>query len=190
MILESYLNENNITSLQKIIDFNDLLNTFDYGLIDNKKHKLITDFPDNKFINLYRTISPKDFEKYKGGVCWDYVEYERYYFNKYFKDIKFKTYYIELKDMMSSTHTFLVFHYNNNSYYFESSWYNYRGIYEFNNDNDIINIVLSRMIANDRKQNIKVHGYKIIEYNKPKKFGMTCLEYMEYMDSQKVINNI
>ena len=31
---------------------------------------------------LYRTITPKDFEKYKIGVCWDFANYQSYWFDK------------------------------------------------------------------------------------------------------------
>lgn len=136
---------------QDIIDFNKELNSkYQYGVIKNGKiitgNELEYKFD---FFNDYRSLSVSEFEKYRTGVCWDYVHYEA----KWFKDhgYKYETYYIEVNDGSGDcpTHTFLVFYLPNSTkvYYFESSWYQYRGIEEFNDINSLLKTVKDRHSA-------------------------------------------
>lgn len=133
---------------EDIKKFNKYLNTnYKYGVIHNGKIITGNELEDNfNFYDDYRSLSISEFEKYKTGVCWDYVHYEA----KWFKDhgYKYETYYIEVNDNSGDcpTHTFLVFYLPNSSkaYYFESSWYTYRGIEEFNNINSLLKTVKDR----------------------------------------------
>jgi len=156
-------------------DLLNVLNTWGYGLLTKNKEVITNDIEPEQFADLYRTISPQDFEKYKVGVCWDYTEYERYYFKKYF-DYKFKTYYIELDNLSSSTHTFLVYEDSGKYYYFESSYRRYQGIHVFETMQDVFNYVLTAMFRDEGR----TYPYAIYEYTEMPS-GLTTLGFMDML---------
>lgn len=61
-------------SLEKsIIDLNKKLNSFNYGvLVDGKIYKNLDNVPWNK----YKTLTIEEMDKYKVGICWDFVNYQ------------------------------------------------------------------------------------------------------------------
>ncbi|MCK9198719.1 MAG: hypothetical protein M0P49_03870, partial [Bacilli bacterium] len=120
---ESFIIESSIPKLNEVIKLNKKLNEYEYGFIVDGK---ITDDFEN-FWRDYRTISPKDFEKNKGGVCWDYVEYQNTQLTK--MGLSCFTYYIELNDKMSSTHTFTVIS-ADKIIYIESAYGKIQGVWE------------------------------------------------------------
>ena len=61
------------TTLEKIIDFNDELNEYSYGLVYNNQ-VIETTMDDSLFDKYYKTLSYDEFKKYKCGVCWDYTD--------------------------------------------------------------------------------------------------------------------
>ena len=131
------------TTLEKIIDFNDELNEYSYGLVYNNQSIEIT-MDDSLFDKYYKTLSYDEFEKYKCGVCWDYTSYEAMYFKKNFPDVFYETYFFIEKeeDGKINTHTCLIFFMGKKVYYFESSWYLYQGIYEFFDKKECLNFII------------------------------------------------
>ena len=103
------------------------LNDCGYGMVVNNTAVPITNSTTDKQLQQYRTISPKDFEKYKIGVCWDYCAYEEYIFRTQLK-IPYTCYYIETAPPASDTHSFLIFRKNGKFYKIESSFSSFRGI--------------------------------------------------------------
>ena len=78
--------------LNEIIAFNQKLNGMEY-IICTDDGKVITEVSSDDFANHYRLLSPSEFEKRNGGICWDYVVYEAWYFKKNFPKVKFKTFF-------------------------------------------------------------------------------------------------
>lgn len=170
--------------LQEIIDFNNKLNTFNYGM--PIKGKIYISFT-NEVIKKYRTLSPEEFEKYKCGICWDFVHYEA----KWFKDhnYKYECYYLELNDNYKCpTHTFLIFYIENRVYYFESSWYTYRGLEEFKNKDALIETITQRHIKENKISKSKIKEIIINKIDLPSK-EFVGLSIEEYMNKVKSINN-
>lgn len=129
----------------EIIDVLKRLNSYDYGYIKNgKKIKGMENFFDD-----YKSLTISEFEKYKIGVCWDYVHYEAYWFDKH--GYKYDTFYIQVQDEDNDcpSHTYLVFYLpgSNKVYYFESAWGKYQGIEEFDNINKLHNTIKERHIT-------------------------------------------
>ena len=129
----------------EIIELLKRLNTYDYGYIKNgKKIKGMENFFDD-----YKSLTISEFEKYKIGVCWDYVHYEAYWFDKH--GYKYDTFYIQVQDEDNDcpSHTYLVFYLpgSNKVYYFESAWGKYQGIEEFDNINKLHNTIKERHIS-------------------------------------------
>ena len=83
-----------------------LMNKINYGWMDKEGIKHIDDF--DTFSSDYILQSPENIIKNKIGVCWDQVELERYYFNKF--NFSIKTFFIVYyDDNICPTHTFLIF---------------------------------------------------------------------------------
>lgn len=159
--------------------FNEFMNEyFNYGiLVDGKIYEDYT----KEVITSYRTLSIKDFQEYKTGICWDFVQYEACWFLKH--KLKYKTFYIEIEteDNSNPTHTFLVFFLNDKVYYFESSWYEYKGIEEFDNLEDLLETVCTRHIET-YQDSVPVNGnayIKEIKLPSKKYVGLSFEEYMQ-----------
>ena len=152
------------------------------------------DIYDNKHINtidqltkLYRVSSPEEVLKNKIGICFDQVELERKLFEE--SNIKNETYFIYIDDKNNlPSHTFLVYYVNNKVYWFEHSWFDEKGIHEYNNLNDLLNDVEIKFIKsreNEVPKGLDVHIYK---YNKPN-YNISCNEFYNYIFTQKKIFN-
>ena len=181
-IIESVLiTESAKTSFDDIVAFNQMLNNYEY-IVPNGGD-IISEVSDDAFTDNFRLLSPAEFEKYNGGVCWDYVVYEAYYFNKHFHDIPYSVYFEVLDNKADCpTHTFLIFRYDNKYYWFESSWKPMCGIYGgFTTEKDAVDYAMSKL---DLKTNYRSYICKYDPLNS-KMFGMTCEQYMEYF-SHKV----
>lgn len=175
LLTESYdtINESKIT-ISNPKELLDLFNSFGYGVYKDGK---IQDLDGIEFFKAYRSSNPKDFIKKKGGVCWDYTAAEALYFKDF--NIPYRTFYIELDNENSSTHTFLIYENNNKFYYFESSYGKHQGIYESNSINRIINFVLYNMFTDEERTNFKVYEYNALD---PKlNNGLTTIEFMDYI---------
>lgn len=163
------------SSFDDIVAFNKMLNEYEY-IIPNKGN-IITRVTLESW-NKYYLLTPSEFEKYHGGICWDYVVYETFYFKKYFSGVKFETYFQVVDDGKNyPSHTFLIFEYNNKYYWFESSWKPEAGIYGFNTKNDAINYAMNKLKLDD-DYNRYICIYNALD---KKMFGMNCDQYMNYM---------
>ena len=171
--------------------FNKELNTADYGIMINGKVYTGKNIDWRK----YKTISPKDFEKYFAGTCWDYAEYEAKQFEEVFgfkhtlndlKEKEYSMYYMQIEDNnMCPSHTWIVYKLNGKIYLFESSWMKYQGITEYNTEDEMVKdyIKKHRKESHDKENPIIVTKYKPNE-----KFGLTPEEFMRRcIDQGKVI---
>lgn len=149
---------------------------FQYGIVVNGKP--VTDSRINDplyFFENYRTMSAQDFEKYKTGVCWDYVNYEAYLFRKHFPHIKFYTYYIELFDANQTTHTFLIYQDPTDDkwsgyVYFEVSFFRIQGMHHIKNIDEAFSRI-SHQYGNGK--------YAVYQYDtNPKLVGLNTAQFM------------
>lgn len=166
-------------TLQKIITFNIKLSNMEYIIPNNGN--IITKIKANDFINYYKMLTPKEFYKYNGGVCWDYVAAQAEWFNK--NNIKYHTYYNICDDGNECpTHTYSIIKYNNYYYWFEASWKPMHGIYKFKTEKDAINYVSSKLYIHAKSNAKKIYGIYNIEFNPLDSdlFGRNCEDYMEY----------
>lgn len=171
--------------LNEILIFNEKLNHMEY-ILPNRGN-VITRIKHDDYEKRYYGLSPSEFEKYNGGVCWDYVVYQACYFKKNFKKVPFKTFFIVLEDEDGDrpTHSIMIFYLNNKVYWFESSWKSIRGIYEFKSEYDALNCVVQQMIEKQKiDNNNTIYAQEVKEYNAtdPKLIGLSCNEYYNYMN--------
>lgn len=171
------VNESSDSIFDKILKLNDRLNDYEYMVPNNGNP--ITHIKNDDFVKYYILLSPNEFEKYRGGVCWDYVAYEAMYFRAKYPNIKFETYYQIIDNRNDNpTHTFLIFEFNKKWYWFESSWKPNCGVYGFDNKSDCIEYIMQKL-----KLSGKNYGTYICKFDATDAtmYGMNCVGYMNYM---------
>jgi hypothetical protein len=165
----------------------DILNQIDYGFKDKNDFNLINDNQkwNTEFYKFYYLLSPQELLEKKCGVCWDQVELERILFEEY--KIEYNTYFIYIDDKKTlPSHTFLTFNYDDKVYWFEHAWYDYIGIHEYANLDDLLNDITNKFM-NTRENAIDDHyDLLIYQYNKPK-YHISCDEFFEYIKTQNLI---
>ena len=111
-----------------------------YGFVYRKK--VYTDLESNfqeNFDKYYKLRIGEDFIKNKYGVCWDFCELERLYFE--FSKIEHKCYFIECGED-GPTHTFAIYKSKDKWLWFEYAWQKYRGTHQYNSlDNALKDII-------------------------------------------------
>lgn len=175
--------------MDRIKKIMDELNDIEYGFKDIYGNNLInSEIWDTDFSNFYFLLSPEELLNSRCGVCWDQVELERKLFNDL--NIDCDTYFIYIDDKENlPSHTFLVFQLNNKYYWFEHSWYDMKGIHEYNNLDTLLNDVKIKFI-DSRKNEINLelnYDTYIYKYNQPK-YHITCDEFYSYIYTQEKIN--
>ena len=135
--------------------------------------------PDENYI----IKQPDELLKIKKGICYDIVELERTLFTK--KNISFKTYfsYVLLDLFESPTHTYLIFEKDKLYYWFESSWFEMRGIHgPYYSYLNAVSHVEDRLLNKSHWTKVKT-----IEYQK---FNYTGLNIPEFAKAIYKQNNI
>lgn len=165
-----FVNESsNKSVLDELLSLNMKLNLFEYGLPVNGQ---ITDVKSSKYWDEnYKTMSTSEFERYKGGICWDYVFYQDYMLKKL--GIQHTNYYIISSNYQ--THTITVVKDSNKLYYIESSFKRICGVYPASNINDILFFVIKKMGIPD---------YYVFKINSFPKTHSTSNEYMQFMEDK------
>ena len=174
--------------LKEIFEFNKTLNSYEYIIPNNGN--IITHIKNDDFMKYYKVLSPAEFEKYHGGVCWDYVIYEAKYFKEHFKGISFNTYFNIIDNKTTCpTHTFLLFNYKGKTYWFESSWKSHRGIYEFNSEKAALDCI-NRELKNS--ESLKKYDSFLFKYNAldSSYIGNDCETFMNKMINYINKNNL
>lgn len=164
-------------------ELHDAWSKFDYGIpIDGK----IKNVPSAEYFEKnYRFLSPEDFEKYGGGVCWDFVEWGA----KFLRDrgIQFHQYYIQTDTPPNyDTHTFILCKCGTQYIYPESAFgivdRDMGGVGVFDKFKDVVEYITSMMFeCNGNKSRFKEFKYSVQEFYRVPAYGSTCGEYMDFM---------
>lgn len=171
--------------MNKVSEIMNILNTINYGFINNEGQNILDDDLnlENTFNDVYYLMSPEELIEKKYGVCWDQVELERKLFKE--ANIPFKTYFIYTDDHnYLPSHTFLVYEENNKYYWFEHSWYDERGIHEYQDLNELFNDISNKHIEAHKEELNGNYETYIYEYNKPN-YNISCDEFYEFIYKQK-----
>lgn len=143
---------------------------------------------DYKMGKDYKFQSPRDFEKNKSGICWDYAEYEAWAFNTHFTTFKMTTgklrnntyslYFTQHKGHDGSkeypTHTWLAYMEDDTVYVVEASWSANAGLHKYKSEQDMIDAYI-------KKHNKHNDPYILAKYPMIKKYGLTPEEYLNRM---------
>jgi hypothetical protein len=146
------------------------LNNCGYGMVVNGNRVSITDSTTPNELKSYRTLSPKDFEKYRIGVCWDYCAYTDHILRTQLH-IPCTMYYIEVCPPASDTHSFVIYRKDGEFYKLESSFLSFRGIEAFNTEKEILDLYINK-VARGRP-------YAMFKFDPTNKYGETTKEYMD-----------
>lgn len=152
----------------------------EYGIPKNNK---IVDPDDVDFDKEWKLLSPDEFEKYKGGVCWDYVEYGEKYLKEH--GFKCKKYFMSTNRPDNMTHTFLIADIGDDEalYYVEGAFKdvanNLKGPLMCNcggNYEKAVHMVIDEMskVLKDK------FSYYIWEYKGHPPYGCNCETFMKY----------
>lgn len=179
----STLNKSSNPLLNNIIEFNAKTNVMEYIIPNNGN--IITKFDYKTLFTKYRVLSPEKFKKYNGGICWDYVIYESYYFNKNFRNVPYKAFYHSfINDRTNPAHTFILFYLSGKVYWFESSLKDLRGVYEFANEIDALSYITRELYSIlDSSTSIRIRDSFLTTYNPLDitTYNMTLEQYTDYM---------
>ncbi|MDD3241401.1 MAG: GNAT family N-acetyltransferase [Bacilli bacterium] len=175
--------------MNKINEIMNILDTINYGFIDDNGTNIFNNDLNVEYIfnQVYHLMSPEELLKKKYGVCWDQVELERKLFSE--TNIPFKTYFIYTDDQnYLPSHTFLVYEENDKYYWFEHSWYDEKGIHEYNSLNELLNEIVDKHEKAHGDEIKDNYGTTIYEYNKPN-YNINCDEFYEFIYKQKRVYN-
>lgn len=165
-----------------------IMDSIQYGYLDKNGRNIVEKDPENwdiEFEEIYYLLSPEELLEKKVGVCYDQVELERKLLEE--KKIEVHTYFIEtIEDEKNIyTHTFLVYQENNDYYWFEHSWGEYRGIYKYSN--------LTELLLDVKEKFRKSHSTEddtytfIYEYTKPS-YGINSHQFFEYCEKGNLVS--
>ncbi len=173
-----------IKNPQELLDFFE--KNMKYGFTCGDKVFVDTepDFQKN-MDKLYKLRVGEDFIKSGYGVCWDFCEFERLYFEK--KKIPHECYFylsFYAHNQGGPTHTFLLFNQNKKWFWFEFSWLKYRGIWEYASKEDALKDILEKFIDFFDRNFEKVEVYKTTKA----KAGLNTFEFVEHCLAGEEIN--
>jgi len=149
----------NLNEEKYLIEIMDKMEKIQYGWIDINNEIHINTIKDLQ--KLYRLADIKEIIENKIGICFDQVELERFYFQDRFQ---VQSYAITSTHMI---HTFLALQSDNDYIYFEHSSAKSKGIYYFNNMNQLLEFAIEQYMFRHKIK--KTSNVKLIPYNKLEK---------------------
>lgn len=158
-------------------DMVDVLSDYKYGIPENGQ---IVSGSEHDYDTKWKLQSPEEFEKNRGGICYDYVEFEEGYLDAY--GIKCKKYYMSTNLPGNDTHTFILVEDGKGGYiYPESSFKDAEGVHEVKSIEEACKIVVNGFwkINNNRK-NTDSFEWHVWEYTGHPAYGSnmdTCMKY-------------
>lgn len=165
--------------IKKIIQMHVKLNTFGHGVPGSNGE--LYEPSGNGWSRVYRYLSPEEFLQYKGGVCWDYAQFQ--YVTLLELGYSVINFFVELLGT-DDNHTFTVVKVNGMYIYIESSYKKLQGIYVAKHIATIFNLVISNMVE---KYNGKKMKYQIRMYHGYDNYGCDVYTFYKFMDSQKLV---
>ena len=158
-------------------DMVDTLSDYKYGIPENGK---IVSGSEHDYDTKWKLQSPEEFEKNRGGICYDYVEFEEGYLDAY--GIECKKYYISTDLPGHDTHTFILVDDGHGGYiYPESSFKDVEGVHEAKSIDEILKMVANGFWKiNNNKKNRDSFEWHVWEYTGHPKYGSNMKQCMEY----------
>ena len=163
----------------------------EYGFYgsDNKIHKDIDEDFGDYFPFKYYLMTPEEVLKYRVGMCWEQAELEREWFKKH--NIKHKVFFHMIcldHPNNYSTHTFLAYEMNSKWYWFENSWFDQKGIHEYDSLEELLKAEKEADYELLKTQGIteeEFSHYEIKEIKRPL-FHIKALDYISFCMDEEI----
>ena len=178
-------------NIKNIEELSNYMYNIKYGYITKDKGLYFPDNPNYEKEWLLSCVvqTGEEVKKTKIGTCWDQVELERLWFDK--NNFNFKTFFIwfgENRDIYP-THTFLVFKQNNDYYWFENVFEQYRGIHKFSSFEKLIESVKKGLLDYSISIGIaRITDYKLLrvyEYSSLNS-SLSVTEYLKHVTKNEI----
>ena len=181
---------NNITTPQKLLEYMD--KNITYGFV-GKNGKKYFDMYSKEWDDWNKECYIQNGEELiesKTGTCWDQVELERLWFEK--NNYSFKTIFIWFEVNRPNNlpnHTFLIYESDGKYYWFEHAYEDFKGIHEFETEEDAINYIKENqyLFALNNNYDIKEEEKDCLiayEYSKPNNH-LGVDDYINHVTSKK-----
>ena len=158
-------------------DIVDELHEFKYGIVKNGKlstgNNSIEDY--NKY---YKFMTLDEFEKYRGGICYDYVEWEESYLKDHGKS--YKKYYLYADTKYNDTHTFILVKNDKGFIYIESAFKPIEGVYPVKNLQEALDIITKAMFKMNGNDKLDSFKYYVWEYKGHPEYGSSIKQCDEF----------
>ena len=159
------------------------LKNFKYGLV--KDGKLSTDNSIEDYNKYYKFMTLDEFEKYRGGICYDYVEWEEAYLKDHGK--KYKKYYLYADTKYNDTHTFILVKNANGLIYLESAFKPLEGTYEVKDLQEALDIMTKEMFKMNDNNKLDSFKYYVWQYEGHPEYGSSIKQCEEYFSKGEPI---
>lgn len=175
--------------MNKLEEILKLVKDIEYGFIDSDGIVHTEDDIDYNecLLSKYRLLNGDKLLDISHGICWDLVEIERYYLDKF--DYIDKSYaFVYYDKRMDPVHTIMTTILNNKYYWIESSWKDYKGIHEYDTLDEMLDDVKDKFIKSLDCNEIDDKNLVIYKYNKPDK-EYSCVEFYEYLENSMIVDD-
>ena len=160
------------------------LKNFKYGIVKDDKlstsNNSVEDY--NKY---YKFMTLDEFEKYQGGICYDYVEWEESYLKDHGKS--YKKYYLYANTKYNDTHTFVLVKNNDGYIYIESAFKPIEGVYPVKNLQEAADIITKAMFKINGNDKLDSFNYYVWEYKGHPEYGSSIKQCEEYFSKGEPI---
>jgi hypothetical protein len=150
------------------------LKDYKYGFV--KDGKLITDASDDAYGKYYKFMTLDQFEKYQGGICYDYVEWEESYLRDHGKS--YKKYYLYADS--ENTHTFILVKSDDGLLWVETAFKDVVGVHKVHDLQEACKLIVTAMFRLNNNSKRDEINYYVWEYKGHPEYGSSLKQCTEY----------
>lgn len=165
-----------MSKVDYIVELYRQIKDWDYGIV--YRDKKILNPSDDDYWNKYITLTPKLFEIYKCGTCWDYVAYQ----HKKLLDnhVVHNSFYTESGN--GESHSYTICTVDKKHYYIEASDKRFSGIYVFDKLDNALSYANIKAATEWTSKRVATYKY---DPDKSALRSTNCARFMEYFHYQK-----
>jgi hypothetical protein len=150
------------------------LKDYKYGFV--KDGKLSTDASDDAYGKYYKFMTLDQFEKYQGGICYDYVEWEESYLRDHGKS--YKKYYLYADS--ENTHTFILVKSDDGLLWVETAFKDVVGVHKVHDLQEACKLIVTAMFRLNNNSKRDEINYYVWEYKGHPEYGSSLKQCTEY----------
>ncbi len=170
---------------QRILNFLNILTHFwercSYGIVVNGE---LHSIPSTEYFDeFYRSLTPQQFVKYHGGICYDYVTFGDYFLGQH--NIEFEKFYMYTNTPENDTHTFIIVPLLDGYAYIEGA-FKYLvdkgiNIKIFPTKTDIFQFIAENMFVGNDNDTLSEFRYWVWRYDKNPPYGCNARTFTTYV---------